>query len=51
MRAGIMAEPKTKPTEVSVESFLAGVADEQRRADVFQLLGIMREITGHPPRM
>jgi hypothetical protein len=47
----IMPEPKTKPTEVSVESFLSAVADEQRRADAWQMLEIMQEVTGLPPRM
>jgi hypothetical protein len=46
-----MAKPKTKVTEASVDSFLAGVADEQRRADAFRILEIMQEITGQPPRM
>jgi hypothetical protein len=46
-----MAEPKTKPTEASVDSFLKGVADGQRRADALRLLEIMQEITGQPPRM
>jgi hypothetical protein len=46
-----MAEPKTKPTEVSVESFLNGVADEKRRADAWQMLQIMKEIMGLSPRM
>src|SRR5262245_62290611 len=46
-----MAEPKTKPTEAGVDSFLNGVADVQRRADAFRVLEIMKEITGQPPRM
>jgi hypothetical protein len=46
-----MPEPKTKPTEASVESFLNGVADEKRRADAWQILEIMKEITGLSPRM
>jgi hypothetical protein len=46
-----MAEPKTKVTEVSVDSFLNGVADAQQRADAFQLVEIMKEITAQPPRM
>jgi hypothetical protein len=46
-----MPEPKTKPTEVSVESFLNGVADDLRRADAWQMLEIMKEITGLTPRM
>jgi hypothetical protein len=46
-----MAEPKTKPTEASVDAFLNGVADGQRRADAFRVLEMMKEITGQPPRM
>jgi hypothetical protein len=46
-----MAEPKTKPTGAGVDSFLNGVGDEQRRADAFRMLEIMKEITGQPPRM
>lgn len=46
-----MAEQKTKPTEVSVNAFLNGVADAQQRADAFQLVGVMKEVTGQPPKM
>jgi hypothetical protein len=46
-----MPETKTKPTAASVDSFLNGVADLQQRADAFQLLEIMKEITGHQPKM
>ena len=46
-----MAKPKTKPTEVSVDAFLDGVADAQRREDALQVLEIMKEITGQPPKM
>lgn len=46
-----MAEPKTRPTEVSVASFLNGVADARQRADAFTLLEIMKEATGAPAKM
>jgi hypothetical protein len=46
-----MAQPKTQPTEASVESFLHGVPDAQRRADALRVLEIMKDITGQPPRM
>jgi hypothetical protein len=46
-----MAEPKTKPTAVSIDSFLAGVADAQKREDAFRLVEMMMDITGEPPRM
>lgn len=41
-----MAENKTKPTDVPVEEFLAAVEHPQRRADGFELLELMRHITG-----
>jgi hypothetical protein len=46
-----MAETKTKPTGVSVADFLNGVPDAQRHADAEQMLEIMQEITGEPPKM
>lgn len=44
-------EPKTKATEVSVESFLNGVADEKKRKDALEVLKLMTEITGEKPKM
>ena len=46
-----MAELKTQPNDASVEEFLNGVADEQKRADCFTLLALMRKATGAEPRM
>jgi hypothetical protein len=46
-----VAELKTKPTGVSVDSFLSGVADAQQREDAYKILAIMKEITGEPPKM
>jgi hypothetical protein len=46
-----MPEPKTKPTEVNVDSFLAAVPDEGRRRDGRALVALMREVTGEEPRM
>jgi hypothetical protein len=46
-----MAELKTKPTAVSVDSFLEGVVDAQRRADAYTILEMMKEITSEPPKM
>jgi hypothetical protein len=46
-----MAELKTKPTEQSVEQFLQGVPDEQRRQDCFTMLELMRQITGTDPKL
>lgn len=46
-----MAELKTKPTDVSVDAFLAGVTDAQKREDSYRLVEIMKEVTGEQPRM
>ena len=46
-----MAELKTKKTDASVEDFLNGVADEQRRADCFAVLAMMKAATGAEPKM
>jgi hypothetical protein len=46
-----MAELKTKPSDASVERFLAAIEDEARRADCRALVRIMKEATGSPPRM
>ena len=46
-----MAEAKTKPTKQSVKEFLNRISDEQRRADCFELVKIMEEITGQKPQM
>ena len=46
-----MAQNKTRPTDESVEAFLEGVADEKKRKDSFEILALMREVTGMEPRM
>ncbi|WP_426004947.1 DUF1801 domain-containing protein [Paenarthrobacter sp. NyZ202] len=46
-----MAENKTQPTDVPVEEFLTAVEHPVRRADGFELLEMMREITGQEPYM
>jgi hypothetical protein len=46
-----MAENKTRPTEVSVNDFLAGVEPPERRTDSEKMLAMMQEITQQPPRM
>ena len=40
-----MSEPKTKPTKVKVEDFLDAIKHPQRKADGYELLRIMKEIT------
>lgn len=46
-----MAEAKTRPTTESVEKFLNGIADEQRREDCFRLVAIMKAATKTEPEM
>lgn len=46
-----MAELKTQRTRASVAQFLAGVADEQRRADSKRLAKLLRSATGETARM
>ena len=46
-----MAELKTKKTEASVEDFLNSIADEQRRADCFAVLELMKKATKTEPKM
>lgn len=46
-----MAELKTKPEDASVEDFLDAVTDARRRADAKAVCALMREVTGHEPRM
>ncbi len=46
-----MSEQKTKPTEVSVESFLETIPDENTRDDCFALVKMMKKITGSNPKM
>jgi hypothetical protein len=46
-----MAENKTKPTSASVEEFINGVANEQKRKDSFVILEMMRNASGEEPVM
>jgi len=46
-----MAENKTKPTEASVESYLAAIGDEARRKDCEALAQLMAKATKQPPTM
>jgi hypothetical protein len=46
-----MAEPKTKPTSRSPADFIRQVADERKRRDCQALVALMRDVTGHPPKM
>ena len=46
-----MAENKTRPTKVSVDSHIAGIANEEQRNDAKRLVALMRMVTGQEPRM
>ena len=46
-----MVELKTKPTKVRAEDFLESVEHPQRKADGFELLKIMKEVTKEDPVM
>ncbi|MEQ8809109.1 MAG: DUF1801 domain-containing protein, partial [Imperialibacter sp.] len=44
-------ELKTKVNDVSVEGFLDKVEDEKKRNDAFEVLKLMKEVTGEKPKM
>jgi Domain of unknown function (DU1801) len=46
-----MVENKTKQVKVSPTSFIAKVANAQQRKDSKELIAMMREVTGEPPKM
>ncbi|MGA9567241.1 MAG: DUF1801 domain-containing protein [Candidatus Korobacteraceae bacterium] len=46
-----MAENKTKPTEVSVASFVEAITDETRRADASALIKLMQSASREKPKM
>jgi len=46
-----MAENKTKPTDASVDDYIASRASEQQRVDCRQLMALLEKVTRHPPRM
>ena len=46
-----MAENKTKPTDASVESYIASRADAQQAEDSRALMALLMRVTGQPPTM
>jgi hypothetical protein len=46
-----MAENKTRPTGVSVDAFLDGIADPERRADGHKVRALMERLSGEPAAM
>src|SRR5215213_8490472 len=50
-KKGKLAEIQTKPTSSSVEDFINGVQDEQKRKDSFVILEMMKKASGEEPKM
>ena len=46
-----MAELKTKVNDASVTDFLNGIKDEEKRADCFEILKLMKQVTKEEPKM
>lgn len=46
-----MAENKTKPTKLSVRTFVNSIEDKQKRADAKKVAAMMRKATGARARM
>lgn len=46
-----MAKNKTSETDKSVADFISKVGSEVQRDDSFRLIELMRDITGHDPKM
>ena len=46
-----MATNKTKPTGASVKDYIASRAHEQQRADVRELMALLKSIAKQPPKM
>ena len=46
-----MAENKTKPTDASVEDYIASRANDQQRSDCQELMALLKKITRQPPKM
>jgi hypothetical protein len=46
-----MPQNKTVPTTISPAKFIDALPDEQRRKDCQALLALMRDATGHAPKM
>lgn len=46
-----MAENKTQPTDQSVQSFIDVLEDQQKIADSYSLIELMKDVTGCEPTM
>lgn len=46
-----MSQNKTQPTDQSVKTFIDSLDDQQKIADSYSLLDLMKEVTGCEPKM
>jgi hypothetical protein len=46
-----MAENKTKPTEASIDEYIASRANAQQQSDCAELMDMLSRLTGEAPRM
>jgi hypothetical protein len=46
-----MADNKTRPTDASVEDYIAARGSEHQRADCRELIALLKKATRQPPRM
>ena len=46
-----MADNKTKPTDASVENYIASRANPQQRSDCRELMVLLKKVTRHSPKM
>lgn len=46
-----MGENKTKPTDQSVKTFIDSLEDQQKKADSYSLIDLMKKVTGCEPKM
>src|SRR6188508_1103930 len=46
-----MAENKTKPTDASVDDYIASRANAQQRTDCRELMVLLKKVTRHSPKM
>lgn len=44
-------DPEARPTDADVSPFLDGVTDERRRADAWEVLDLLRRVTGVEPQL
>jgi hypothetical protein len=50
-KANTMAEPKTRQTDASVDSFIERIDNEQKRDDCFTIIKMMEKATRSEPKM